>query len=296
MSGLLRNLQVRSLTVGQWAVLWEHDPLFDPFAYTIQVLRSESPAGPFEQVSGEFENTTLWLDASAPALNQVAKIYYVVRLREKATDQLIEFGPVEPGEAPDLVAREIRSHITHLMQEFAGVRSWVFPIRMTGMRCPTCWSKKLGKRTLSGCLQCYDTGFARGYMTPIETWIQVDPANKRPQHGAVGTVVATNTTARLADWPPLKPMDVIVDGTNARWRVVKVTQTEHGRNTVHQELELHEIDHSDIVYSLPVVEGMEQLRGLQVTSPRNRTNPYDLETTEPDLTDLFTLYPGLQRI
>lgn len=279
-SGVVRNLIVRTLTVGQRSIFWDLDPTADPFGMTIQVLRSESIGGPYYPVSPVLRNCFTWVDDNAPAYHQARQVYYVLLVSQAGAGQTL-YGPAEL-DSPDLVTLEVRSHLQHLFREVAGTRAWVFPIRTLGPQCAFCWSAKLGKVTRAGCPHCYGVGFVGGYMTPLDIWIQIDPSNQRQQSTEPVKVQSVNTTARLADWPPLKPDDVIVEASNLRWRVVKVAQTEHSRQVVHQEIELHQIPEGSVEFSLPLPlpQGVT-LRDLEITPQRNKTNPFTLESVEP---------------
>jgi hypothetical protein len=69
-----------------------------------------------------------------------------------------------------------------------------------------------------------------------------------------------------------------------------VSQTEHGRATVHQELQLHEIPPKDIEYRIPL-EMSKALKDIWLSPARNFTNPQNLEGFEDaELPGVFNLY------
>ena len=87
----------------------------------------------------------------------------------------------------------------------------------------------------------------------------------------------------------MKPRDVIVEMTNKRWRVVKVTPTERLRAVVHQEMVLHEIVRGDMEYELPI--RIENLREFEPSPIRNFLNPQDLQAFETQaIHDIFAVY------
>src|SRR5206468_1320208 len=151
--------------------------------------------------------------------------HYLLRLSHVPSGDSLDVGPVAKEPEADLLALELRRHATLLFREFAGRRCWVLPVRTFGARCE-CWNATLQQRRRSGCVLCFDTGFIRAYLSPIETWIQFDPSSKSEQTTNTGAQQQSNTTARLAYYPPLRPRDLIVEGENRRWRVVQVSQTE----------------------------------------------------------------------
>jgi hypothetical protein len=287
----VQKLRVRSLDVDFHEISWEIAPTTeDIFDYTFQLLRSEGPEGPYEPISPELEDRYIFIDNMIRRGHLFRGYFYRLRVKYKPDDSTAEFGPVSLEAEPDLIACEIRKHMNILMREFAGRRCWVFPVRTFGMRCE-CWSATLRKKTRSGCLTCYDTSFVRGFMTPIEAWIQMDPNPKAEQNMSVGPVQPQITTMRMGYWPPLKPRDIIIEAENARWRVVSVSATQRLRATLHQEVQVLQIPKEDIEYRLEFDIG-HALKDLWLVGSRNFTNPQTLEAAQDeDIPNIFGLYP-----
>jgi hypothetical protein len=288
----VQNLRVRSLDVDFHEVSWELAPTTeDIFDYTFQLLRSEGPEGPFEVLTPELEDKYLFIDNAIHRGHLYRTYYYKLRVRCKADDETKEWGPVFNAAEPDLIAREIRKHMNILMREFAGRRCWVFPVRTFGQRCE-CYDASLGKRTRSNCVTCFDTTFVRGYMSPIEAWMQIDPSPKAEQNANVGPIQQEVTTLRMGYWPPLKPRDLIIEGENIRWRVVSVSNTQRLRAVLHQEVQVHQIPKSDIEYKLEFDIG-QALKDMWLAGSRNFTNPQTLEAAaDEEIPDILGLYPG----
>ena len=284
------NVKVRSLDLDFHELSWEMaDQTVDIWDYTFQIFRSESGEGPFDPISIAFEDRYVFVDNFLQIGHKWRVLFYRIRITHKPTGEWKDFGPYSALPEPDLIAMEVRRHINLLMQEFGGRRLWVLPLRTFGQRCD-CWSHTLSRRTRSGCIKCYDTGFVRGYMAPIEIWGQIDPAPKTDQTLNVGATQQVNSTGKTGYYPPLKPRDVLVEAENKRWRIVKVGQTEKGRATLHQELEVHEIPPRDIEYSIPLDLG-KPLRELAITPARNYSNPQNLDSFERDVVgNLMELY------
>jgi len=276
------NVKVRSLDLDFHEISWEvSDQTTDIWDYTFQILRSESAEGPFEPISVPFEDRYVFVDNFLQVANRWRVLFYRIRVTDKRSGEWKDFGPYSSMPEPDLITMEVRRHINLLMQEFVGRRMWLLPVRTFGQRCD-CWSPTLSKRIRSGCMRCYDTGFVRGYLAPIEVWAQIDPSPKTDQITNVGAMQQSNTTARIGYYPPLKPRDVLVEAENRRWRVVQVSQTEKGRAILHQELQLHEIPPRDIEYAIPI-DLPAPLRELAITPARNYSNPHNLESYERDV-------------
>ena len=288
----VQDLRVRSLDIDFHEVSWRLDSTSeDVLDYSFQVLRSESPSGPFEPLAPAFFDRFLFVDNTIQVAHRWRKYYYLVRVEHLQSGDKKDFGPASQDPEADLLAVELRRHMMLLLREFAGRRCWVLPVRTFGQRC-TCWNSTLQSRKRSGCALCYDTGFVRGYLSPIETWLQIDPSPKSEQTSNTGPLQQSNTTARAPYFPAMKPRDIIVEGENRRWRVVQVNQTEQVRAAVHQELQLHEIPPKDVEFAIPLKMD-EALKDLWLSPSRNYTNPQNLDSFErEEIPSVFSLYPS----
>lgn len=287
----LVELKVTSLDVDFHEVTWKTAPTSeDILDYEFYVLRSESEEGPYEDLTGAFVDQYNFVDNIRQLQDRWRRYFYQLRVVRRGSNEERTFGPFSNDPAPDLIAMELRRHMRLLFTEFAGRRCIVLPRRTFGQRCG-CYNTALEKRTRSGCRTCFDTGFVRGYLHPIEVWVQVDPSPKTKQ--VTGTSHVTqqdNTTMRLGYYPSVKPDDLIIEAENKRWRVVQQNQTEHSRAPVHQELQVHRIPEKDIEYAIPV-EFEDALPNLYFTPQRNFTNPQNTKNVGADqLPGIFSLY------
>lgn len=290
----IKDLHVRSLDIDFNEVSWKLDDTSeDVFDYTFQVQRSESPSGPWEDLSVSFQDQYVFIDNTLATGHRWRKYFYQVAVTHVPSGVVVCFGPASKDPDADLIALELRRHMQLLFREFAGRRCWVLPARTFGQRC-TCYNMKTRSRTRSGCILCFDTSFVRGYFSPIESWMQFDPSPKTEQNTNVGAMQQSNTTLRVAWYPPLKPRDVIVEAENRRWRVVQVSQTEQGRAAVHQEVQVHEIPPKDIEFAIPLVLETA-LKDFWFNPPRNYSNPQNMEAVRDaefaDITRNYPVYP-----
>lgn len=302
----IENLRVRSLTVANHEVSWEvASTSEDVLDYTFQVLRSEAAAGPWFALSPELQDRYFFIDNRVKTGNEYRQHHYVIRVKHRISGDIKDFGPASIGGEPDLHGTEIRKHINLVMREFVGRRCWVLPVRTFGQRCPNCYNATLKARVRSGCRTCFDTSFVRGYMSPIESFIQIDPNPKSNQQANTGELQQSNTTARMGFFPPLKPKDVIIEPENRRWRVVTVSSTQRLRAVIHQEIQLHEIPKSDSEYLIEIdlgtgtveIGGCQELVALNLNDlflagSRNFTNPQNLANFEDEeIPSIYSLYP-----
>ena len=287
----IEDLLVRSLDLDFHEITWRvGNTSIDVLDYTFEVLRSESPNGPFDVLTVPFEDRYVFIDNVLQVAHRWRKYYYLLRVTQKASGETKDFGPVAKEPDPDIIARELRRHMNLLFREFAGRRNWILPARTFGQRCE-CWNPVLQKRSRSGCFLCFDTGFVRGYLSPIETWVQIDPSAKGDQHTNVGKIQPVNTTARLGYYPQVKPGDLIIEPENRRWKVVTVSQTEQSRALVHQEIQIHEVPLRDIEFRVPLNLDIA-LKDLWLSPSRNFSNPQSLEAFEnEEIPNIAALYP-----
>lgn len=286
----LKRLKVRSLDLGLLEISWQvDDPLEDVYEYTFQVYRSESPSGPWDALCVPFQDRYLFIDNAINVGDRWRTLHYLVRVSQVSSGDSLDVGPVTMEAEPDLITLELRRHMQLLFHEFAGRKTWVLPLRTFGQRC-SCWSTTLQKRTRSRCLTCFDTGFVRGYMSPIEVWMSIDPSAKTTQTTNVGAMQQSNTTARVGYYPPLKPGDVLVEPENRRWRLNSVSQTEHVRAGILQVLSMHEIPQKDIEFAIPL-RLAEALEDAWFSPPRNFTAPTNLQNVaDTDVLDPLAIY------
>jgi len=285
------ELAVRSLDVDFNVVSWKtNDTTGEVFDYQFRVLRSEGPEGPFVEVSQPLEDQYMFVDRAIPGNHDLRELYYKVRVTRKRDSLSVDSEGASRGADADLIATEIRKQMNLLFREFIGRRCWVLPVRTFGPRCQDCWSKTLQKRTKTQCVSCFDTGFFRGYYTPIESWVSIDPSPKARQHTSVGPLQQSDTTGRMGYWPPLKPGDLIIEPENVRWRVVQGSATEQLRAPLHQEFQIHKIPNSDMEYRIPLDPGAA-LEDLWLSPARNFSNPHSLVSfTNEEYPGVLQLY------
>ncbi len=288
------RFRIRSLDLDFNELSWEIDTFTgaaaDILDYTFTLLRSESPEGPFETITPPMVDRYLFVDTNIKIGNIFRKYYYRIRITETATGKFKDTPSASLEPEADLIATELRKHMNLLFREFVGRRCWVLPVRTFGQRCG-CWDTVLNRKTRSGCRTCFDVGFVRGYLSPIEAWVLVDPTANTQQQTNVGEQQQQNTTARMGFYPSLKPRDLIIEPENQRWRVVQVNQTEQVRAGVHQEVQMHLIPRNDVEYQIPINLDTA-LKDLWLAPARNFTNPQNLENfLDEEIPGIYSLYP-----
>lgn len=284
MNFVFKDPLVRSFSLDWLEFTWEiENTELDPFDFDWYVERSESPEGPWDPLAGPFSDRYRFIDNRVNLQHRWRQLYYRIRSVEKANADNVAYSSWSTlGAEPDLIAQEIQLLERTVWREFTGRKCYLIPVRTFGQYCPHCMDVSgIGstfRKLRSNCLTCYDTKFARGYLNPIEIYIQFDPSPKTQQLQGTGETQQSNTTARMSNFPLVKPRDLIVEAENRRWRVVQVSSTERLRAKVHHELMLHEIVKGDTEFQIPIDPG--DLRDLEPSPERNFSNPQNLEAFE----------------
>lgn len=281
----LRNLRVRSLDIETRHLFWEvEDAEGSYFDCTIQVLRSESPEGPFHPLT-ELRGRYEFVDRGVPVGHRYRNLFYKLLVTNPDGETSEYVATQEPH--PDLKAMEIRRHLQKLYQEFSGRRCWLLPSKTFGPRCTACWDPILQAKNKSRCPTCFDTTYFGGYLAPIEVFVDVDPSSNADQVTQVGQLQPNTTTARMGHYPSVKPGDILVEGENHRWRVISVVSTEHLRAPIMQQLHLFEIPPRDIEMMIPL-RMEEAIKDVYFSPPRAYLDQQDIDDTM--MQGLATLY------
>ena len=278
---VFQGLRVNSFSLDHLLLSWEVESgALDPWDYSWYVERSESPMGPFDPLAGPFSDRYRFLDNETSLLHRWRRLYYRIKSVRKADTSDVAYSDVSAQLArPDLIALEVRRLEEMMFRTRIGRMCWLFPIRTFGTRC-TCYDTILHKAARDNCPTCYQTGFAGGYMHPIECWVQIDPNAQGSQRMSLAETQQSNTTARLSSFPPVRPDDILVEAENRRWRVVAVSNTERLRAVVQQQLTLHEITPGDIEFQLPIK--VDDPLTLEPSDVRNFENAQDLDSFESE--------------
>jgi hypothetical protein len=277
----------KSFDLDHLDIFWElGDFDGDIHRYQFILRRSEGPVGPFEQLCAPFEDQYYFRDTTPALLHKWRNLYYELEIIDKQTSESMKVGPTAQVPEPDLIGLEIMRQEDVLFREHVGRRCWLFPVRTFGAKC-VCFDRVAGRRTKSNCLNCFDTGYLGGYLSPIECFVQLDPNANAPQNTPMGEQQSNLTSARLISFPPVKPKDILVEAENHRWRVTQVNTTQRLRAVVHQELVLKQIEGGDAEYRVPI--NISDLRALAPASERNFSNPQHVD--EPlNVKDLLAVY------
>jgi len=253
-------------------VTWEvADNYKDSLNITYQVLRGESPAGPFEPVSDPLTDRYHIRDYIAPRKMAWRNLYYVVESTDINSNTSVRSDAVNLRARPPLDALEMIRLNALLFKEFVGRPVLIYPLRTYGEKCSNCFDEITQRRTVGSCYSCYGTGYARGYHYPIYAYVKLSPENKTNMPTQASSITQqTQVQANMSIYPLVKVGDILIEQEGTRWRIQNVSYTERLRSPVQQMLMLARIPEGDIEYKLPVTWDTVE------TSPRSfsqRTSP-----------------------
>jgi len=290
----LTDVKCRSLDLDRLTLFWELENTSEsPLDYDFYIERSGSPGGDWDTVSPQpLVDTYIFVDAQAGLLHNWAKLYYRIRVVNRASgaEAFYPEVPVSIRAQPPLDALEMTRQELILLKELVGRKCWLFKRRTSGARCPECWDNRSMQRVKAKCLSCYGTGWAGGYHRPIEFYCNIAPAAQSPQNvPPVGELQLENSTGWTIFFPPIDPRDVIVELENVRWMVHNRVYTERVRAPVKQNFQIHRLTPGDIEFCLPV--GIDLLT-LDPTAVRQFSNPVNPDVVAPGLEGLFSALEG----
>lgn len=283
------NERVLSFELDYLDVLWEIEPTTEDIQeYQFFVERSEAEAGPWLQIAGPMVDIYRFRDNATPQITTNARtLFYRVKAVHSPSGK-IQYSRVFDQEGQiSLHAQEMVRLERVLFEEFVATKCWVFPRRTFGQKCPSCYDEVLEKVIDDACVTCWSTGFSGGYHYPIAFWAQLDSPEQTEQVTLEDHRRVLYYTLRCGPSPALRPLDLVIDHQNRRFRVVSVSGTSRLGVTVRQETRLVQIQRGSIEDKIPLKVDTATLRQFP---ERVFSNPHSLEASEPDIGSIFGAY------
>jgi hypothetical protein len=251
------NVEAEIIKLNLVAVRWTTQNSDEDIGFfRFKVLKSFSPQGPFEAISGELINLFMYFDSSLQMKSSWRKVYYKIAIRDARNDAVVESEVVGLDSEPDLILLEVRRRHDLYLRRYVGVPAAVLISRSFGQRCPNCFDQVKQRVRSSACLVCFATGFVGGYLAPINCFINFSPSPELVQLIETGETHPNQTNMWTGSFPELSPRDMIVEfpvkAEQKRWRVVTVGRTERLRTTSRQIAQVTEINRNDVEYKLEV--------------------------------------------
>lgn len=273
----LTKFYCRSFDLDHLTIWWEIDDIInqtdDIYAYDFTLMKSESASGPYDVVFGPFQNIFTFRDSIHPENHKNRTIYYKLVIKDKRTQETIEWGPTAQIPEPNLEALEMIRLEDVLFRGFTGRKWYLFPRKTFGARCH-CFNKVMQRIEIGNCRDCFRTGYIGGFNTPIAFFAQKDPNARQLQKTPDIDHTLNIAKLRTISYPSLNPGDILVDSENHRWSVINVDITQRLGYDVHQEVTIKELLKGSIEYLLPINDDIKNIAGI--SDRRNFTNPTTL--------------------
>lgn len=255
---LFLDTQVTLYSLEGHYVQWRWEPQAqDPDAVELEVGRSESPLGPFEQLAVVDPRVTFsWLDDTAPRRPQNQEIYYQLRAVDRSSGAELGLSRAFGQQGPlPLDALEIIRQQRVLLEGVNGHRPTkgipglvsVYRKRGYGRACDECVDPLTGRKNISNCRACQGTGRLDGYYRPVDVGMNIMPYTRALQLYNLQRVEDSDTTGVMNNYPAMYPGDIVVEPSERHWRVNRVEVRERYRITVRQLLYMSQIKPDDIV-------------------------------------------------
>lgn len=252
----ISKLEATPVNINTVLVKWEIAPTTEIKSnYEYFVERSFNPQEDFENISGTSGviGLTEFLDECTNLLSLNRKIFYRLIVKSKTGSQISTWGPVDFQHKPSKVSMELARRNKLILNKFIsdGHPVKIYISKSVGERCPDCWDEVKSRVRKSSCETCFGTGFASGFMGPIDGFVSFNPSTEMVQLTDIAEMQPNDVVTWTSNYPILSPRDVIVDTKeNRRWRVVNISQIEHQRFIVQQVMRLREINPGDIEFKL----------------------------------------------
>lgn len=250
---------------------WDLKDASDSGSYVFDVYRSGWREGPWDPIAtgltdryaftDKFELPYTVTSESVLRPNQLAlyrAFWYRVVVTTpsgKVFEVIEDYHPRDDGALNDRKMNQYQRKATRdfrLSLKFNGTKCAILKRRHWGARCG-CVDKKTREIVRSSCKICWGTGLVGGYWAPHVTYARRNVTTNASAVTAQGKSDATDTKFWMPDFPSLENEDVIVFFRDrSRWRIDQTVGTEIRLQFVHQVVSAQMIDHSHILYQLPV--------------------------------------------
>jgi hypothetical protein len=226
---------------------------------SVDILRSESPLGPFEVLEESIDPSVFfYVDSSTEISGLTRKPHYIVRANSIHTSTASVLSEVatttyEQKGHRARVARKARRDLSITLERLNGVKIAILKRKTFGPRCSYCYNPDTKDTIISQCPECFGTSFKGGYHVPVYTWGKLDPAPVQSSLGVSGKAETAITGLTIVDYPLVSPDDVVVElRTNRRFKTQRIMVSESSRVLVHQDLQISELSRTSPEYLIPI--------------------------------------------
>jgi hypothetical protein len=225
---------------------------------TIDILRSQSAAGPFNTIARLGATEYSFQDSEPNLLGLSRNYWYIIKANSNFSDS--EFTLSDPKTVEyelkghrAKVARKARRDLKIQLERLNGVPIIILKRRSFGPRCDKCYNEITNDVVYSHCISCYGTTYSGGYHDPVYTHGKLDPVVVQETIGSSGPNESAMTGLTIVEYPVVETNDVIIEAkTNRRFKVMRKVSSESSRVLVHQDLQVSELSRAGIEYEIPI--------------------------------------------
>lgn len=131
-----------------------------------------------------------------------------------------------------------------------GVLMDLYVRKTEGPRCSKCYDEIRGQAGDSNCTNCFGTGFEGGYEPMCQLYVRQKPASSSLDLTSHGYSLNSNPGAWTISKIMLKNRDILINPYGQMFSVVSSTLSHVAGYFLHQELQLKEIDYTDIRHKI----------------------------------------------
>lgn len=227
------------------AVHWNLADCASPESVRITITRSGKQAA-LAELPGTARR---FVDENLPERNRWPRIEYTIRAKNVVSGDTASASArlVPPENRHGLAWADqlrLRLKTTH------GTRCWHLPRKSFGERCPDCYDTVRQRVVRSNCEVCYGTTYVGGYDDPEEIFVGFRASPEVRQKASFADLEPSQTVCWLANYPDLRPGDLIIEPENRRWNVVRVENFEYLRTRIRQVALVDEVSPTDIQFEI----------------------------------------------
>lgn len=227
--------------------------------YTLDIYRGESPEEMVKIASDlEAATTKRFEDYSAKLRDKHRTYYYQIEITDCKKGKKVKSDVTTWEGKLDLVGIYIVEEHDFLFRYIAGTPILIYKKVTDGKsRCSSCWDEVAKRVTKSNCTTCHGTGWqgdgVGGYYDPYYVWADLSPDPEMTQIVQWGKIQPTQTDVFMTNYPRMSVGDMVIEiGTNKRWKVANVRDTEKRRTKMLQIVRLDALERSDVEYKIEI--------------------------------------------
>lgn len=250
-------------------IQWTIDGANESGNYVSSLFRSGGPDGPWELVAADLTNTYAYFDQfqNVPSagstvylrpnqLRLFRNFYYKVEIITPSNTKLSaqdEVGPTLHNAKQEGVRRKLIRDLKIQLRKYNGTPVALLKRKVWGQICVDCTDKVTRETTRAACQTCWGTRIVGGYWTPTLVYARRGPPDSSTAITPRGKSDVNEVKIWVPDVPALERDDLIVFlEDQRRYRIDRQMQTEMQLVAVHQVFIAQEIDHSNIIYRMPI--------------------------------------------